>query len=222
MKAVYLSGHGGNEVVVVGQRPMPTRHRGDVLVRMQAATLNRVDLYMRDSGAGITHKLPQVMGVDGAGLIDEVDDDEPLLKVGDRVVLYPGITCGRGPIAPVRCKCWLGCYSTYCDGGSSYAARSTTRPSAASVITKPIRGNPASTESSNQRRASAWLSRAPLPSRRDSGWMLSWLRQRRSVPRIRMEAFIVRPVGKGLGWRAGRSLSETPMPEVWPDAEGGR
>lgn len=95
MKAAFLTGHGGNEVVAVGDRPEPQRQRGQVLVRMRAGSVNRVDLYMRDSGAGITHSLPQVMGVDGAGIVEAVDDDEPLLKVGDRVVLYPGITCGR-------------------------------------------------------------------------------------------------------------------------------
>jgi NADPH:quinone reductase-like Zn-dependent oxidoreductase len=43
MKAVYLTGHGGNEVVAVGERPEPERQPGEVLVRMHAATLNRVD-----------------------------------------------------------------------------------------------------------------------------------------------------------------------------------
>lgn len=95
MQAVTLTGHGGNEVVTVGPRPWPLRQRGEVRVRMMAGSVNRVDLYMRDSGAGITHRLPQVMGVDGAGIVDEVDDGETLLKVGDRVVLYPGVTCGR-------------------------------------------------------------------------------------------------------------------------------
>lgn len=95
MKAVYITGHGGNEVVTIGERPMPERRRGEVLVRMKAATLNRVDLYMRDSGAGITHQLPQTMGLDGAGLVEAVDDDELRLKVGQPVVLHPGLSCGR-------------------------------------------------------------------------------------------------------------------------------
>lgn len=95
MKAVFLTGHGGNEVVAVGDRPMPVRGTGEVLVRMKAATLNRVDLYMRDSGAGITHRLPQIMGLDGAGIVEEVDADERLLRPGQRVVLHPGIACGR-------------------------------------------------------------------------------------------------------------------------------
>ena len=95
MKAVYLTGHGGNEVVAIGQRPRPERQRGEVLVRLHAATLNRVDLYMRDSGAGITHTLPQVMGIDGAGVVEAVDEGHPHLQVGDRVLLYPGVTCGH-------------------------------------------------------------------------------------------------------------------------------
>ncbi|WP_119354853.1 zinc-binding dehydrogenase [Azohydromonas sediminis] len=95
MKAAYLTGHGGNEVVAVGERPPPPRRGGEVLVRLRAATVNRVDLYMRDSGAGITHTLPMTMGLDGAGVVEELDADERALHVGQRVVVHPGISCGR-------------------------------------------------------------------------------------------------------------------------------
>jgi NADPH:quinone reductase-like Zn-dependent oxidoreductase len=95
MRAAYLTGHGGMDVVVVGERPPPVRQRGQVRVRLHAATINRVDLYMRDSGAGITHTLPLTLGVDGAGVIDETDDDEPLRRRGERVLLYSNLYCGR-------------------------------------------------------------------------------------------------------------------------------
>lgn len=95
MKAVFITGHGGNEVVEVGERPLPVRGPGEVLVRLKAATFNRVDLYMRDSGAGITHRLPQIMGLDGAGIVEEVDASETLLAPGMPVVVHPGIACGR-------------------------------------------------------------------------------------------------------------------------------
>lgn len=95
MRAAFLTGHGGNEVVSFGERPTPDRAPGDVLVAMKAATLNRVDLYMRDSGAGITHRLPQIMGVDGAGVVAETDASEKLLHKGQRVLLYPAVGCGR-------------------------------------------------------------------------------------------------------------------------------
>lgn len=95
MQAAFITGHGGNEVVSVGQRPKPQRPPGHVLVRLQAATLNRVDLYMRDSGAGITHQLPQIMGLDGAGTVEETDADDKLLSPGQAVVLHPAVGCGR-------------------------------------------------------------------------------------------------------------------------------
>ena len=75
MKAIYINGHGGNDVVHVGDRPTPQRQTGEVLLRMQASTLNQVDLYMRNSGAGITHQLPQTMGIEGFGHVAECDAD---------------------------------------------------------------------------------------------------------------------------------------------------
>ena len=95
MQAVCMTGHGGNEVVHVQSCARPRRLPGEVLVRLQAATLNQVDLYMRNSGAGITHQLPHIMGVDGAGVVEELDASETLLRVGQPVVLHPGIGCGR-------------------------------------------------------------------------------------------------------------------------------
>ncbi len=95
MQAVYITGHGGNEIVAIGERPVPQRAPCEVLVRLHAAGLNRVDLYMRDSGAGITHRLPQIMGLDGAGTVVEIGAEERRLATGQRVVLHPGIGCGR-------------------------------------------------------------------------------------------------------------------------------
>ena len=94
MKAIYINGHGGNDVVHVGDRPTPQRQTGEVLVRMQASTLNQVDLYMRNSGAGITHQLPQTMGIEGFGHVAECDADSGF-KVGDAVLIHPSISCGQ-------------------------------------------------------------------------------------------------------------------------------
>lgn len=94
MKAIYIVGHGGNEVVQLGERPMPKRRAGEVLLRMQASTLNQVDLYMRSSGAGITHQLPQTMGIEGFGHVAECDADSGF-KIGDAVVVHPSISCGQ-------------------------------------------------------------------------------------------------------------------------------
>ena len=49
---------------------------------------------MRDNGAGITHSLPQIMGVDGIGM---VMDAAPGLAEGDLAILYPYEICGTCP-----------------------------------------------------------------------------------------------------------------------------
>ncbi|KAA5614195.1 zinc-binding dehydrogenase [Rhodovastum atsumiense] len=95
MRAITITGHGGNEVVAIGERPVPVRRRGEVLVKVHGSGLNRVDLYMRDSGAGITHRLPQIMGLDAAGTVVDLDDEERCLSSGQAVVIHPGIGCGR-------------------------------------------------------------------------------------------------------------------------------
>ena len=95
MRAAFLTGHGGNEMVQIGERPMPAPGPGEILVRVRAATVNRVDLYMRDSAQGITHPLPMILGLDACGDVAAVDADEKRLKIGDRVALHPGIGCGH-------------------------------------------------------------------------------------------------------------------------------
>ena len=94
MRAALLIGHGGNEAVEVRDCERPLRKPGEVLVRLQAATLNQVDLYMRNSGAGITHQLPQTMGIEGFGHVAECDTDSGF-NVGDAVVIHPSISCGQ-------------------------------------------------------------------------------------------------------------------------------
>jgi NADPH:quinone reductase-like Zn-dependent oxidoreductase len=89
MRAVYLDGHNGLSSIVVGERPKPNFAAGDVRVRIAAAGINRVDLYMANDGSGFRHELPLIMGVDGAGVIDAVGHGVSHRKPGERVVIYP-------------------------------------------------------------------------------------------------------------------------------------
>ena len=92
MLAARIHGHGGAEVLRLDDLPTPERNPGDVLIRMAAGGLNRVDLYMRNSGAGITHRLPITLGLDGAGVVVEAEPGSPF-RAGDAVVVYPGQPC---------------------------------------------------------------------------------------------------------------------------------
>ena len=95
MRAIYLQSHGEDDSVVVGERPEPQPGPGQVRVRIEYAAFNHVDLYMRDSGAGITHDLPLILGVDGAGRVDAIGAGVTGWKAGDAVVIYPARNCGH-------------------------------------------------------------------------------------------------------------------------------
>ncbi|MEZ2295006.1 zinc-binding dehydrogenase [Variovorax sp. RCC_210] len=97
MKAAILQERGRNGLRV-RDVPMPVRRPGEVLLRVHAAALNRVDLYMRDNGAGITHRLPQTLGVEAAGVVVEADADSGLeigLHPGKKAVVYANAFCGK-------------------------------------------------------------------------------------------------------------------------------
>jgi NADPH:quinone reductase-like Zn-dependent oxidoreductase len=93
MKAVVLERRGA-EGAAWRDFPDPVPSPGESVLRVSASSLNRVDLYMRDSGVGITHQLPQVMGVEGAGEIVEAATGRGL-KVGMKAILYSEAFCGK-------------------------------------------------------------------------------------------------------------------------------
>lgn len=92
MKAVVLEER-GKEGLRIGEFDEPKPAPGEAVMKVKAGAINRVDLYMRDSGAGISHELPLILGVDGAGEIVEAPEGSSL-KPGDPVILYPMAYCG--------------------------------------------------------------------------------------------------------------------------------
>ena len=93
MKALQLISRNPAEMRI-SDIPKPKMRPNHSIIKIDAASLNRVDAYMRDDGRGITHILPQIMGVDGAGSIIETEKGSGF-EIGDRVVIYPYIFCGE-------------------------------------------------------------------------------------------------------------------------------
>lgn len=93
MRAAVLEQR-GREGLVLREFPDPVPAAGEALLRVHAVGLNRVDLYMRDNGAGITHELPLVQGVEAAGVVAHAPAGSGL-RVGQKAVLYSNAYCGR-------------------------------------------------------------------------------------------------------------------------------
>jgi NADPH:quinone reductase-like Zn-dependent oxidoreductase len=97
MRAVRFHGHGGPEVLQYEEAPDPVTKPGWVRVRVRACALNHLDLFQRRGIERVTIPLPHISGADVAGEVDEVGPDVPDWKAGQRVMVQPGLSCGRCP-----------------------------------------------------------------------------------------------------------------------------
>lgn len=98
MKAVLYDTHGGPEVLRYVEVPDPDPGPGDVLVRVEATALNRLDIVQRAGYFTMPgFVLPHIAGMDVAGTVavlgeavDDVSVDD--VSVGDRVVVDPSMS----------------------------------------------------------------------------------------------------------------------------------
>jgi NADPH2:quinone reductase len=85
MKAAYFETTGGPEVVRYGDLPTPEPKVGEVRVRVAAAALNPIDVYVRAGMVQMPRPTPMVTGSDLAGVVDAVGAGVTRFRVGDRV-----------------------------------------------------------------------------------------------------------------------------------------
>ena len=91
MKAVRFHEHGDAGVLRYEDAPDPELRGGDVVVRVRACGLNHLDLWNRRGVVRLS--LPHISGADVAGEIVATSDAS--LAPGRRVMLQPGLSCGR-------------------------------------------------------------------------------------------------------------------------------
>lgn len=97
MKAIRFHSYGGAEVLKYEDAPIPPITPTDILLRLKAAALNHLDIWVRSGQREKNIPLPHIPGCDGAGIIEEVGSAVHHLKKGDRVLLSPGLSCGICP-----------------------------------------------------------------------------------------------------------------------------
>lgn len=96
MRALALDAVGGLEHLRVRELPAPViQSPRQVLVRVQAAALNRLDLLVVAGLPGVTYTFPHVVGSDGAGLVEAVGQEVGNVRPGDRVMINPTLSCGE-------------------------------------------------------------------------------------------------------------------------------
>jgi len=103
---VVFREYGGPEVMRSETLADPSPGPGEVLVRVRACALNHLDVWTRKGQAGRPVPFPHVLGNDVAGEIAEANG-VPEFTPGQRVMLSPGISCGR-------CRACLGGQDSFC------------------------------------------------------------------------------------------------------------
>jgi NADPH:quinone reductase-like Zn-dependent oxidoreductase len=130
MKTMLFRRHGGPEVLEYTDFPTPKAGPGEVLVRLRAAALNRMDVMVRNGWPGLNLEMPHINGADGAGEVAALGEDSSGFQVGDRVVINANLGCGR-------CE--------YCTGGWDNMCRTwhllgeTVRGTYAEYVNLPVR-----------------------------------------------------------------------------------
>ena len=84
MKAIRIHEDGGPDVLRYEDAPDPEPGPGEVLVRLRAASLNHLDLWIRKGLPSVPK--PRILGADGAGIREDT---------GGRVVINPGLEHGE-------------------------------------------------------------------------------------------------------------------------------
>ncbi len=93
MRAVTIREHGDLGVVRVEGLPAPAAAGGEVVLDVRAASLNHLDIWVRKGGRAAL-SFPHVLGSDCAGVVAAVGPGVSQWKVGDEVVVAPGLSCG--------------------------------------------------------------------------------------------------------------------------------
>lgn len=95
MKAIFFHSHGGTEVLEYGELPTPEPGANQVLVKLKAAALNHMDIWVRKGWPGLKLAYPHIPGADGAGEIAALGPGVTRWSVGDRVVINSNLGCGE-------------------------------------------------------------------------------------------------------------------------------
>ena len=100
MKALVLEAIEGPQSARVKDVELPAPHAGEVSVALKSAALNHRELWItRGQYPGMAAP-PFTLGCDGAGIIDAVGEGVDPSRIGETVVLYPGLEWGADPRHP--------------------------------------------------------------------------------------------------------------------------
>jgi len=95
MKAAYIDNHGGLDKIKLGDINLPILKPNEVLIEASFGALNHIDIFIVKGWPGLNLNMPHIIGSDGSGIIKEIGSAVTTVKIGDRVTINPGLSCGK-------------------------------------------------------------------------------------------------------------------------------
>jgi len=97
VRGLTISAHGGlDQIEYRTDLPKPEPKRGEIRVRVKAAALNHLDLFVVAGLPGVKITPPWILGGDATGVVDAIGDlsgvADNRLQVGDAVIINPGVS----------------------------------------------------------------------------------------------------------------------------------
>ena len=97
MRGLTISAHGGlDQIEYRTDLPKPEPKRGEIRIRVKAAALNHLDLFVVGGLPGVKITPPWILGADATGIVDAIGDlsgvADNRLQVGDTVIINPGLS----------------------------------------------------------------------------------------------------------------------------------
>jgi NADPH:quinone reductase-like Zn-dependent oxidoreductase len=97
VRGLTISAHGGlDQIEYRTDLPKPEPKLGEIRVRVKAAALNHLDLFVVAGMPGVKITPPWILGADATGVVDAIGDlsgtSDNQLKVGDSVIVNPGLS----------------------------------------------------------------------------------------------------------------------------------
>ncbi len=90
MKAIVMTKFGDANVLETREVEKPNPKEGELLIRIEAAGLNRLDHYIREGGVNPDIQFPFILGSDAVGTVVELGEGVTGFEVGERVMPMPG------------------------------------------------------------------------------------------------------------------------------------
>ena len=90
MKAIQIIEHGDIKVLNCVDITDPICPSNKIKVKMEACSINHLDIWVRQGIPGLKLPLPLILGSDGSGIIVEIGSNITTFEVGDEIIVQPG------------------------------------------------------------------------------------------------------------------------------------